>query len=119
VAHNSKRNKRHTTAQDGDDYVYPTKKARESKTRGRKRDKNLIQKGLVDYENIPLEEAEWYDDQPMSMLDVEQDIIDDYNQMVIDFNEAEEEAKRYDQTFRDDLYDDAINDIYGSYEEDY
>lgn len=51
MAHNSKRNRRHTTVQDGDDYVYPTKKLRESKTRNRKKDANLIKAGLVDHEN--------------------------------------------------------------------
>lgn len=33
-----------------DDYIYPTKKSREQKTRNRKHDKNLIKAGLADYE---------------------------------------------------------------------
>lgn len=52
MAHNSKRNRRHITAQDGDDYVYPTAKVRETKTRDRRSGKNLIQRGLADQENL-------------------------------------------------------------------
>ena len=54
MAHNSKRNRRHTTAQDGDDYVYPTKKVRETKTRNRKRDAALIKAGLVEHVNTEI-----------------------------------------------------------------
>ena len=34
-----------------DEYVYPTKKIREMKTRSRKHDANLIKAGLADHEN--------------------------------------------------------------------
>ncbi len=72
MAHNAKRNRRDTTAQDGDDYVYPTAKVRETKTRNRRSDKNLIKRGLVDFENTDLDDfeekelSEWYDDTPMA-----------------------------------------------------
>lgn len=58
MAHNSKRNRRDTTTQDGDDYIYPTAKVRETKTRNRKHDSNLIRAGLEDQENRKFDEFE-------------------------------------------------------------
>lgn len=119
MAHNSKRNHHHTTVQDGDDYVYPTKKIRETKTRNRKRDKNLIKAGLIDHANTNDNsfEVEWYNDEPMSERDHDLEMVEDYNRMITEHNAMEEEiADLYDRQHEDLMsqeYDAAINDIYG------
>lgn len=103
MTHNSKKNHNHTAVQDGDDYVYPTKKIRETKTRNRKHDKNLIKAGLIDEEyceeNSP--EDDWYDDQPMSEPVSMDCNIDDYN-----YNETEDEIDGINDYYADKKYDD-------------
>lgn len=78
-----------------DEYIYPTKKGREHKTRNRRSDKNLIKRSLVDYENGDP------DDTPMSDLVEDQEIMDDYNEMITEFND------NLDDPYEDDWYDDS------------
>lgn len=111
MAYNSrhkKKNKLAASFDDGDDFVYPTKKVGKG-TRNRRRDANLIQDGLIEHQNLDIEgnPKDWYDDQPM-----DQEILDDYNEMVIEFNEAEKDF--YDHL--DDDYNDAVDEIYGSWD---
>lgn len=89
VAHNSKRNKRDTTRQDGDDYVYPTAKIRETKTRSRRDDADLIEAGLIEHENLDPNtgEEEWYSDEPMVSQDEDEEdqaVLDDLDDEDID-----------------------------------
>lgn len=117
MARNSKTNRHHPT-QDGDDYVYPTKKIRETKTRNRKRDKNLIKAGLIDQVCQDNADADdWYDDEPMSERDHDLEMVKDYNKMITEYNAMEEEiADLHDRRHKDLIsqeYDEAINDIYG------
>lgn len=81
MTHNPKRNRRDTTTQDGDDYVYPTKKGREYKIRNRKHDKNLIKAGLVDYENLEEDSFvdEEYNGESMSQSIEEEVAMAEYN----------------------------------------
>ena len=114
MAHNSKKNKRHAPKQDEDDYVYPTAKVRETKTRGRRHDANLIKDGLLAYEN-PDEDADENEDQ---------EIMDDCNDMITEFNETQDvifnqdDADEYDHIDHDTLHD-AIMDDYDYEWEDY
>ncbi len=112
MAHNSKRNRRDTTNQDGDDYVYPTKRVKNN-TRNRNHDRNLIKAGLIDNKygdnDTPMSdliegEEEWYDDTPMAS---DEDIAAELDMNGID------EASAYDR-----LHDDLMED-YGYDWEDY
>ena len=116
MAHKAKRNKRHIPHQDDEEYVYPTKKIRESKTRARRSDKNLIRDGLLAHENP--------EDEFTNNIGEDQEIMDDYNEMITEFNAAEEEDDIDDfdsHRLHDDIMDDygeedylqAIDDVYG------
>ena len=99
MAHNSKRNRRHTTAQDGDDYEYPTAKIRETKTRNRKRDSDAIEAGLVAYENQDpdFDAEDWYDDEPMpTPTNEDQQLLDEYNEMIEEFNSPPDDYTEHD-----------------------
>ena len=136
MAHRSKNNsRRHPSTIDDDDYVYPTKKVRETKTRNRRSDKNLIKAGLAEYQNRQenLPEDEWYDDSPMEKSDEDQVLMDDYYDHLDQINSIVEYAIDEDDPddgFKDDfpdhpdhpdddIYAEAVNDIYGSWREDY
>jgi len=107
VAHNSKRNNKHTTKQDGDDYVYPTAKIKETKTRSRRADHDLIEAGLLDHEfgeEGSLEEQ---------IADEDRENLEDYNAMIQDINQDDPCEDDYDCRYRehDDLEDDEhLND---------
>ena len=88
------RKKRDNNSED-DEYVYPTKKGREHKTRDRRSSKNLIKRGLIDHEYGDPE------DTPMSDLVEDQAIMDDYNDMIYEFNHP------IDDDYEDDWYDDS------------
>ncbi len=88
-----------------EDYVYPTKKVRQN-TRRRRQSANIIQAGLLAYE-CPEDE----DGSPMSDLVEDQEIMDDYNKMITEFNEAEIDAKQQEED-RDIKYHETMSDIY-------
>jgi len=122
VAHNSKRNNKHTTKQDGDDYVYPTAKIKETKTRSRRADHDLIEAGLLDHEfgedddetNAP---DDFYDDAPMELPEENDDDFDcryrEHDDLEDDEHLNDAEADIYDH-----LHDDLTSD-YGHDWEDY
>ncbi len=94
MAYNSqkyKQSKRGTAYDKEDDYVYPTKKVREKKTRNRKYDKNLIKAGLIDHANKDFDD---FDDCINELADdynpEEQANVNDYNKML-----AEDKQERY------------------------
>lgn len=112
---NSRRNRRDVTTHDDDDYVYPTKKIRETKTRNRKYSANLIKAGLTDHENLKFDEfeQEGEDDQPNdpNFLDYEiRELIEEFGDTDTNVNTDTDP-----NTDIDDEYEDAVNDIYGSY----
>lgn len=120
MAHNSRRNRRDSTTHADDEYVYPTKKIRETKTRNRKRDKNLIKAGLIDQANQDDTDAnDWYSDEPMSQHDHDQEMMDDYNEMIVNFNAAEEEDINDADDFDSHMDFDDVNTDWDHRWEDY
>ena len=108
MAHRSKNNShRHPPVIDDDDYVYPSKKIRETKTRGRRHDKNLIKDGLIAYAN-PDEDS--FDDEEEDLL-ADQMIMDDYNEMITEFNRVDEDEDDIEDWDHHHSHDD-INDEY-------
>lgn len=100
MAYNSKKNRRDTT-QDGDDYIYPTAKVRENKTRDRRSDRNLIEKGLIDAEFASFdecEEGEIYDDTPMYSPE-------ELDELIKEFTDAEDDDNNGLNLSEDDGYE--------------
>lgn len=102
MAHNSKRNRHHTTVQDGDDYVYPTKKMG-NQTRNRKHDKSMIKAGLTDYENKKFDEFEQEGEdeinEPLYTLYEIEEMIEEFG------TDDADEANTFD-SLHDDLMED-------------
>lgn len=117
VAHNSKRNRRDVTTHDDEDYVYPTKKVGKQ-TSNRRRDRSLIKKGLVDFENLNIDpfvdEDDWYGDEEMIQTNEEITNQAEYEDSLLgEEMDAIDEANAFDR-----LHDDLMED-YGHDWEDY
>lgn len=105
MAHNSRKNKHYNDTEEGDDYVYPTKKIRETKTRNRRYAKNLIQAGINEYEH------------PEDFIEDEDDMLQTYEEAE-DALEWEDDYER--QQEEDDHYDDSVEwDSCYDYRRDY
>lgn len=117
MAHNAKKRSRYLPNPDDAEYDYKPPKIRENKTRDRRYDANVIKAGLLDYED------------PGSTYDSidEEDIIDDYYDMMNTFNDIIEdttdcslhsdyvmEEDPYDvfDPFESDFYDSALDEDY-------
>lgn len=94
MAYNTRHKKQIASHDNGDDYVYPTKKIREMKTRSRKHDSNLIQAGLADYENKEFDLRE------------EEGETDQFNDPNFPDYEVEELMEKYGDTETVDIGDD-------------
>lgn len=81
-----KQSKLVTSYDQDDDYIYPTKKIRETKTRNRRSAANQIKAGLFDYDNP--EDLREVDGEH----DINHDMLDSHTTIVADYNESLEKA---------------------------
>ena len=94
MAHNVKKNKRHSPSIEEEDYEYKSAKVRETKTRNRRHDRDVIAAGLDAYENPE-----------HSVEEDEDELLNDYEDMIDRIN-----ATEYDDDYDDSCFDDFDRD---------